>query len=71
MKIEQMNCDLKIRTYPLCLGFQKKKDIVKINILEAKIDICCMQKTEIEANYLNELMSFGGCKIEIEKNTVK
>ena len=42
--------DIKIGTLNLCQGLQLKKNIVKETIIFNKIDILCMQETEINTN---------------------
>ena len=39
--------EIKIGTLNLCLGLQSKKELVKQTILLEKIDILCMQETEL------------------------
>jgi exonuclease III len=62
---------LKIATWNLCLGLQNKKIQVKQILLSEKIDVCCMQETEIKHDYPIELLTFPGYSIEIETNDVK
>jgi exonuclease III len=53
----------------LCL--QSKKDIVKNYILENKIDVCCVQETEIVKHFDVNQLTFPGYCIEVENNDVK
>ena len=39
--------DIKVATLNLCFGIQSKKNQVKETILSEKIDVLCMQETEI------------------------
>ena len=61
--------EIKIGTLNLCLGLQAKKELVKQTILFEKIDILCMQETELNKNFDHNLLSFPGFTIETEKNT--
>jgi hypothetical protein len=60
---------IKIGTLNLCLGLTNKKDLVKKIIIDEKIDILCLQETEIEINFDN-LMSFSGFFYESEINNI-
>ena len=62
---------LKISTWNICLGLKSKKNYVKEKILEEKIDICCIQECDIDANYPVNALSFSGYNIEVETNTKK
>ena len=66
-----MTSSIRIATWNLCLGLAGKKNIVKEYIKENKIDICCLQETELESAYQNDLLSFPGFAIEVEQNDVK
>ena len=59
---------IKIGTLNLCLGLTNKKDLVKKIIIEKKLDILCLQETEMEINIDHYLMSFGGFFFESESN---
>ena len=61
--------EIKIASLNLCLGLQSKKNLVKETILHDKIDILCMQETEININLDHNLLSFPGYSIEVEKNS--
>ena len=61
----------KIGTLNLCLGLRSKKDEVKRLIKENKIDILCVQESEITKGYPIELLSFEGYNYENESNDVK
>ena len=66
-----MTSNLKISTWNLCLGIINKKDLVKKEILENKIDICCLQEAVLPYGYPSELMTFPNYVIEVEKNSIK
>ena len=61
----------KIATWNLCLGLQGKKLLVKEEILKNKIDICCMQETEIPHDYPTNILTFPGFQLEVEENDLK
>ena len=61
----------KIASWNLCLGLQSKKIMVKEEILKNKIDICCMQETDIQNDYPTNILTFPGYQIEVETNDVK
>ena len=62
---------VKIATINLCLGLKNKKDLVKTALLENKIDILCMQETEIPPDFDEELIRIPGFVLELEVNAVK
>ena len=64
-----MNMPTKIGTLNLCLCLKNKKDLVKGIIIENKIDVLCLQETELEINLNHNLMSFPGFNNESEINT--
>ena len=55
----------------LCLGLRSKKETVKKLIVDNKIDILCLQETEIPVNYTINLLTFKGYAFENEINDVK
>ena len=61
-----MNMTTRIATLNLCLGLKNKKDLVKHLITENKIDILCLQETEIEINIDHKLLSLPGFNFESE-----
>ena len=65
-----MNMPIKIATLNLCLGLPGKKETVKQIIIKEKIDILCLQETEI-ANIDASLLSFKGYTFENENNSAK
>ena len=63
--------EFKIATLNLCLGLNNKKDLIKRLVIDEKIDILCMQETEIEINVDCSLLSFPSYIYESENNTTK
>ena len=61
----------KIGTLNLCLGLKNKKEEVKQLIIKNKIDILCIQETELEKDYPVEILTFKGYGLEMEKNSTK
>ena len=55
--------DLKIGTWNLCLGLPNKKDIVTNYLNDNKIDLCCLQETEVQADFLADVLNTGGYNI--------
>ena len=53
----------------LCLGL--KKDEVKPIITENKIDILCLQVTELDSGFPTNILSFKGYTLEMESNANK
>ena len=45
-----MQTSVKVATWNLCLGLPNKKDFVLNEIELNRIDVCCMQETEIDIN---------------------
>jgi exonuclease III len=62
---------IKIGTWNLCLGLGSKKDLVQRYIQENNLDVCCVQETEIDKNFNEELLTFPGYSLEVERNDVK
>ena len=60
-----------IESLNLCLGLRNKKEAVKKIIIENKIDILCLQETEIPVDYTINLLTFKGYVYENEINNVK
>ena len=60
---------IKIGTLNLFQGLQLKKNIVKETIIFNKIDILCMQETEINPNVDHNLLSLPGSSVEVETNS--
>ena len=66
-----MNSAIKIATLNLCLGIKNKKESVKRLLLENKIDILCLQETEIIPDFPIKLLTFRGYNYESESNSTK
>ena len=62
---------IKIASLNLCLGLANKKNVVKQIIIEEKIDILCLQETEIDHNFNHDLLSFQPYCYESEINDNK
>ena len=62
---------IKIATLNVCLGLTNKKDLVKQIILNEKIDILCVQETELNTELCHNLLSFPGYSYESEKSSIK
>jgi exonuclease III len=60
--------DYKIVTLNLCLGLQNKKNLVKEIFINEKIDILCLQETELQINLDHNQLSFPGACYESEIN---
>ena len=52
----KLKMEIKIATLNLCLGLQNKKNLIKETILNEKINILCMQETEINKNLDHNLL---------------
>ena len=63
--------EVKICSLNLCLGLANKKDLVKQIINNEKIDIMCVQETELITNLDHNLLSFPGFNFESEICTSK
>ena len=55
---------VKIATWNICLGLKSKKEYVKSKIIEEKIDICCIQESEIPKDFPGDILSFKGYSLE-------
>ena len=62
---------VKLSTWNICLGLKNKKDLVIETLRREKIDICCLQEVDIEANYPKEILSSKDYKLECEDNEKK
>ena len=60
-----------ISTINLCLGLKNKKLLVKRLLEENKIDVLCMQETEIGNDLNTDQLMMAGYSFELEKNTSK
>ena len=59
--------EIKIATWNLCLGLPNKKDYVAEIMKEKKIDICCMQETDVKNEIDINLLTFRGYTLYLEK----
>ena len=66
-----LNNKIKISTLNLCLGLKNKKLEVSQLLNEHKIDVLCLQETEIECQFDQVLLSISGFELELETNNVK
>ena len=66
-----MSDNTKIATLNLCLGLKNKKEEIERIIKENKLDILCVQETEVKVGYPIELLAFKGFKYENEFNDIK
>ena len=66
-----MQTSVKVATWNLCLGLPNKKDIVLNEIELNRIDVCCMQETEIDTNYPTNILSSKTHEFECEKSSGK
>ena len=62
---------VKLSTWNICLGLKNKKDLVIETLRREKIDICCLQEVDIEANYPKEILSSKDYKLECGDNEKK
>ena len=63
--------DLKIGTWNLCLGLPNKKDIVTNYLNDNKIDLCCLQETEVQMGFPEKILNCNGYNLELELNVEK
>ena len=70
-KSPMLNNKIKISTLNLCLGLKNKKLEVSQLLNEHKIDVLCLQETEIECQFDQVLLSISGLELELETNNVK
>ena len=52
--------NINIGTLNLCLGLKNIKDEVKRLVTTKKLDILCLQETELESNFPTDILSFKG-----------
>ena len=60
-----------IASWNVCLGLTQKKLEISRKIVEEKIDICCLQETEIKSELKDNELTFSGYCIETENNDTK
>ena len=63
--------NVKIGTLNLCLGLRNKKDEIKRLLIEKKIDILCVQETEIDPEFPIDSLTISGYGYESEANEYK
>ena len=63
--------NITIGTWNLCLGLKNKKDYVSKIIKQHKVDIMCLQETDLELNYPRNILSFKGYDFLNENNSSK
>ena len=63
--------NIKIGTWNLCLGLRNKKDSVSKILIQNKLDIVCLQETDMEQNYPHNILSFKGYKLSQWKELIK
>ena len=66
-----MENNIKLATWNLCLGLPNKKDLVIETLKHNEINVCCLQETEINSNFSESILNFGGYNLELETNTEK
>ena len=66
-----MDNNIKIATWNLCLGLANKRDSVTRILNENKINICCLQETEVPMNYPESMLNTGNFTVELETNDLK
>ena len=62
---------LKIGTWNLFLGLSNKKETVTRYLNACKIDVCCLQETEIPSGFPENTLNCDNYNVELENNTVK
>ena len=62
---------VKVATLNLCLGLKNKKDLIRNYILEKKIDILCMQETEVPDDFDEEQIRIPDYNLELENSEIK
>ena len=66
-----MESKIKIGTWNLCLGLPNKKDIVTRYLKENNVDVCCLQETEVQLDFPENILNCFGYNLELENNDVK
>ena len=62
---------LSIATWIVCLGIANKKDMVTETLNREGIKVCCIQETEIEQGFPEEVLNCNGFVMELEMNDAK
>ena len=58
-----MENELKIGNWNLCLGLPNKKDLVTDVLRNNGINICCLQETEIPLGFPEKALNCGGINL--------
>ena len=66
-----MESYLKISTWNLCLGLPNKKDLVCDYLKMNNVSACCMQETEIQRDFPEDILNCNDYIIELEQNNLK
>ena len=62
---------MSIATWIVCLGIANKKDTVTETLNREGIKVCCIQETEIEQGFPEEVLNCNGFVMELEMNDAK
>jgi exonuclease III len=62
---------VRIATWNLCLGLLNKKDHVLNELNLKKIDVCCLQETDLDPSVLSDILDNRQYKFEPKKSTTK
>ena len=65
-KVINMENNLKIATWNLCLGLPNKKDIVTEYLKTNDISVCCLQETEVPNNFPTNILNCNNYNLELE-----
>ena len=63
--------NFKIGTWNLCLGLPNKKDIVTDYLKMNNVSLCCLQETEVQADFSDAVLNTGWYNLELELNDGK
>ena len=63
--------NIKIATWNICLGMPNKKDIVTDYLRTEEIKVCCLQETEVQADFPADVLNTGGYTLELALNDTK
>ena len=66
-----MESQIKIGTWNLCLGLANKKDIVTRYLKENNVGVCCLQETEVQSDFPENILNCSGYTLELELNDEK
>ena len=65
------NNKLSIATWNVCLGIANKKDTVTETLNHEGIKVCCIQETEIEQGFPDEVLNCNNFVMELKMNDRK